>query len=68
MDSEILESVLKEILEEQKEAKQAITKLTSQLEALGVKVNGFNEKLGQQKVIAAPADTRIIEQVVKTGV
>ena len=67
MDSEILESVLKEILDEQKEAKQAITKLTSQLEELGVKVNGFNEKLGQQKIIAPPADTRVIQHVLKTG-
>jgi len=68
MDSEILQSVLREILEEQKETKQAITKLTSRLEELGVKTDSFNEKLLRQKTIAPAADTRVIQDVVKTGV
>lgn len=68
MDSEILESVLKEILEEPKELKLLLMKLTSCIEDLDVKVNAFNGKLEHQKVLGTAVDLRPIQGVVKTGV
>lgn len=53
-----MQSVLKEILEEQKTAAQITQGLGSSLKAVADKLDSFEQKLKQQKVIAPPLDTR----------
>ncbi len=68
MDTEIIESVLKEILEEQKAGVQVSKELDSSIKALAGKIDSFHQKLEQQKVIAPPSDTRMVQDIVASGI
>jgi hypothetical protein len=68
MDNEIMESVLTEILEEQKLAARATQELGASLKALGGQVGSFQKKLEQQKVIARPVDTKAVQEIVADGI
>jgi len=68
MDSEIIESVLKEILEEQKAGVQVSKELDSSIKALAGKIESCQQKLEQHKVIAPPAYTRVVQEIVASGI
>lgn len=68
MDNEIMESVLTEILEDQKSEARAIQELGASIKALTGAVDLFQTKLEQQKVIARPADTRVVQKIVADGI
>src|SRR6186713_2999420 len=62
MELEIVETVLTEILQEIKTSNQLTTGLIEQGKKLEEKVDGFNQKLAQLKVIAPPVDTKPMEK------
>ncbi len=64
---EIMETVLSEMLEEMKQTREQLARLNEQSFALTAKVNAFEKRLREQKIIAAPVDTNPIEQRVKEG-
>lgn len=68
MDNEIMESVLTEILEEQKLAARATQELGATLKALAGQVDSFQKKLEHQKVIAPPANTKVVQEIVADGI
>lgn len=68
MDNEIMESVLTEILEDQKSGARAIQELGASIKALTGAVDSFQTKPVQQKVVAPPVDTKIVEQIVADGI
>lgn len=68
MDSEIMESVLSEILEEQKASLQATKELATSMNELAGKVEGFIQKADQQKAVAPPADTKVLQAIVTNGI
>ena len=68
METEILETVLKDVLDEQKSSNQLTKDLDSHLKVLAEKVEGFSQKLDSQKVIAPPADTNMVQAVVARGI
>ncbi|HEY2720907.1 MAG TPA: hypothetical protein VGI82_04240 [Chitinophagaceae bacterium] len=51
VEKDTLELVLKEILDEQKNANKINSDLVSAINQLTVKVNSFNEKLEKQKIL-----------------
>jgi hypothetical protein len=68
MELEIVETVLKDMVDELKTGSQLNRELTEKVKELTGKVDGFDQKLGQQKVIAPPADTKPLEKIVSSGV
>jgi hypothetical protein len=68
MELEIVETVLNDMLEEQKTGNQLNRELIENVKVLAGKVEGFDEKLTHQKVIAQPADTKPLEKIVTDGV
>jgi hypothetical protein len=68
MDNEIMESVLTEILEEQKLAAGATQELGTSIKALAGQVDSFQKKLDQQKVIAPPINTKVVQEIVTDGI
>jgi len=68
MDNEIMESVLTEILEEQKSGAKAMQGLSASIKALTGAVDSFQTKLDQKKVVAPPADTRLVQEIVADGI
>lgn len=68
MDNKIMESVLTEILEDQKSGSRAIQEFGASIKALTVAVDLFQIKLEQQKVFAPSADTRIVQKIVADGI
>lgn len=63
-----MESVLTEILEEQKLAVRTTQELGASLKSLAGQVDSFQKKLEQQKVIGRPADTRAVQEIVADGI
>lgn len=68
MDNEIVESVLRDILEEQRAGIQATKEINSRIQELAVQVEGLSQKLDQQKHIRPPGDTRLVQALVENGI
>ena len=68
IEKDTLELVLKEMLEDQKNANKINTDLVSTINQLTTKVNSFNEKLENQEIIAPPADIKPLQETVKKGI
>jgi hypothetical protein len=68
MDTEIIESVLKEILEEQKVSLQGTKALVSNVNKLTAKIESIQQKLEQQEVTPPPADAKLVQAIVSTGI
>ena len=66
MKEEIFESVLNEILEDQKLSTQIIKDLQTAVTNLTEKVAGFDQRLNEQ-VVAPPADTLAVQKVIDEG-
>jgi len=67
MEIEILDTVLKDMLEEQKTANNLTQEQNVKLDLLTQKVETFEQRLDQLKVIAPPADTGPIQTILKDG-
>ena len=68
METEIIESVLKEILEEQKAGLQVNRELSTNIDNLTSKIENIHQKLELQKAPLPPADTRLVQAIVSTGI
>jgi hypothetical protein len=66
MKEEIFESVLNEILEDQKQCTLVIKDLYAAVAVLTEKVAGFDQRLNEQ-VVAPPADTLAVQKVIDEG-
>lgn len=64
-ERETLEIVLKEILEEQQKANKINLDKAAGIGELIIKVNSFNEKLENLKIIAPPVSTKSYEEIFK---
>ena len=67
MEKEILETVLTELLEEQKVTSQLLRELIEQGKVTQEKVAAFGQKMETLKIIAPPASTVGIKNVVHEG-
>jgi hypothetical protein len=68
METEILQTVLTEVLEELKELKQQVTKLMAVVADLTNKVDDFELKLSNIKVSAPPTNLEPITSTLKEGI
>lgn len=68
MDTEIIESVLKEILEEQRANLQVTKDLSAGIDKLVGKIEGIYQKIERQKTTPQPADTKLMEAIVSAGI
>ncbi len=68
METEIIESVLKEILEEQKAGLQVNRELSANIDNLTSKMEGVYQKLELQKAPLPPADTKLMQSIISTGI
>ena len=68
MDSEIIESVLSEILEEQKASLQTTKELATNIKELAGKVEELLQKADQQKAVVSPADTKVLQAILTNGI
>jgi hypothetical protein len=68
LDNEIMESVLTEILQEQKAGAQAIQGINNNLKALADTIDSFQKTLGQQQVVVPSSDMRVVQEIVADGV
>lgn len=68
MEKDTLEIVLKEILDEQKNANKINGDLILAVNQLTGKINGFNEKLEKQKIVVPALDIKPVQEVIKKGV
>lgn len=68
IEKDILELVLKEMLDEQKNANKINNDLVSAINQLTGKVNSFNEKLESQKILPPPTDTKPVQEMIKKGI
>lgn len=64
-ERETLEIVLKEILEEQQKSGKINLDQAAAIDELTIKVNSFNEKLENLKIIAPPVSTKSFEEIFK---
>ncbi|MBC7535332.1 MAG: hypothetical protein H7258_06530 [Ferruginibacter sp.] len=64
-ERETLEIVLKEILEEQQKSGKISLDQAAAIDELTIKVNSFNEKLENLKIIAPPVSTKSFEEIFK---
>jgi len=64
-ERETLEIVLKEILEEQQQSDKISLDQVTAIGELMIKVNSFNEKLENLKIIAPPVSTKSFEEIFK---
>lgn len=64
-ERETLEIVLKEILEEQQKAGKINLDQAATIGEIKIKVNSFNEKLENLKIIAPPVSTKSFEEILK---
>lgn len=64
-ERETLEIVLKEILEEQQQSDKISLDQVAAIGELMIKVNSFNEKLENLKIIAPPVSTKSFEEILK---
>lgn len=67
MQESQVEFVLKEMLEEQKEAAKTSSSIIEAINHLSGKVSGFEEKLQNLKVTAPPIDTKEFRQILSRG-
>lgn len=67
MNDEILNAVINDILNEQRETNRQLRQMIDEHRALQEKVNGFDQRLADQKIEAPPADTTAIQQVTTDG-
>jgi len=63
MDLQVLKDALNENLKEQQTTNKQIEDLTREVKDSGQKVDGFGQKLEDQKIIAPPADTGPIQGI-----
>ncbi|HVU57727.1 MAG TPA: hypothetical protein VHD83_21845 [Puia sp.] len=63
METVVLETVLKELLQEQQTNNQIIVDLTGKVAVLTEKVSSFEENQQKLKIVAPPADTSGIEKI-----
>ncbi len=68
MDNEIMESLLTEILEEQKLTARSTQELATRIKTLVDTVDSYQKKLAQLKVTVSPADTKVIQELVADGI
>jgi predicted nucleic acid-binding Zn-ribbon protein len=68
METEIMQTVLNEVLEELKELKQQVAKLMAVMADLNNKVDDFEIKLSNIKVSAPPTNLEPITSTVKEGI
>lgn len=68
MDNEIVESVLRDILEEQRAGIQATKEINTRIEVLAVQVEGLSQKFDQQKHIVPPGNSRLVQALVDNGI
>jgi len=66
METTILETVLKEVLEEQQTNNQSIQELTGKVALLSNKVSAFEENQQKIKITAPAADTSRLEKIAAT--
>ena len=64
-ERETLQIVLKEILEEQQKSNKINLDKAAVIEGLIIKVNSFNEKLENLKIIAPPVSNKSLEEIFK---
>ena len=64
----VLEIVLNEILEEQKQVRKLNTDQVTAINQLAVQISNFNEKLENMTVTSPPVATQPIEDILKKGV
>jgi hypothetical protein len=67
MDKDILETVLTDMLEEQKTTNKFNDALTKQMKEMQEKIDDFGSKLEKLQVIAPPADTKAVQKAVNDG-
>jgi hypothetical protein len=67
MQQEILEIVLTQVMEGQKEINQSNQEIVGKVDDTTAKVLGFNKKLEQMKVQVPPVDTKPVEQIISSG-
>ena len=67
MEMQIVETVLTDLLEEQKETNKLLRELIEKLNEVEIKVDGFNQKLENQQVMPPPVDTRPLEKIAALG-
>jgi len=68
MESEIIETVLAEVLEELKEVNHQVTRLGKGSEILTGKIEMFDQRLSNPKVSAPPVNTMPIELSLVNGI
>ena len=67
-ERETLEIVLKEILEEQQKSGKINLDQAAAIGELTIKVNSFNEKLENLKIIAPPVSTKSVDEILKKAI
>lgn len=68
LEKEILELVLKEMLEEQQKANEAIVNQSIMIEALTNKINSVLDTMENSKTISPTVNTKQIEESIKNAV
>jgi len=68
METEILKDVLTDVLEDLREIKQQQVKQTKVLTDVGVKVEGFEQKMSDIKVSAPAVDTIPLIKIIENGI
>src|SRR6187402_1774892 len=63
METEVLETVLKDVLDDLKNNHQVLQELTGKVAALDEKIATFEKKQEQLQIVAPPVDTAPIEQM-----
>jgi hypothetical protein len=68
MEQEILEIVLTQVAEAQKETLQTEQELIKEVREMNALLKGFDKKLEQQRIIVPPADTLFVQAMVADGI
>jgi len=68
MEKEKLEIVLEEVLEELKAVKETVLEQKQQTWQLQEKINDFEKKLDERKLVAPPINTTSIQSAIETGI
>ena len=68
MNDEIFETVLNDILNEQRETNRLLRQAIEEQRAMQEKLNGFDQRLTDIKIDAPPADTSAIQKVTGDGI
>ena len=67
-ERDTLELVLKEILDEQQKANKINVDQVAAIDQLTIKVNSFNERLENLKLIPPPVSTKPCEEIIRKGI